>query len=486
MKLPKLLHDIIVIDEPIEIKNLSLDSRSISAGDLFFAYPGTKVDGRQFIDQAIQKGACAVLAEGDAKKEIRQNVPIYYVPHLPTLLSEIAARFYEYPSKKMKIIGVTGTNGKTSCTHFIASCLQQSKLSCGVIGTLGSGLYGHIQAGGLTTPDPISLQKIFFELSKLGAKYVAMEMSSHSLDQGRASEVTCEVGVFTNLTRDHLDYHGTMEAYGNAKKKLFENEKLSHAVINAEDDFGRELITFLKPRNNVVAYSTTPQETTVPLVYTQHLQLDKTGIKAKVFTPWGEGELHLPLMGQFNLSNALAALTTLCLLDMPLSSALSYLSHLTSVPGRMQLLHSHPMIVVDYAHTPDALEKVLRAVRLHCQGKLFCVFGCGGDRDQGKRPLMARVAEQNADHVIVTSDNPRFEEPEKIIADIVKGFVAPEKISIELDRERAIHLAIQLANKEDCILIAGKGAETYQLIRDQKISFSDAAVVAMYLGSEIR
>lgn len=483
MNLSNLLENIITLghDEDLEIDGLALDSRMVKPGDLFFAYQGTQLNGNQFINDAISKGAIAVLTD-DEQKTRNQSIPIFYIANLKEEIAEITNRFFNFPSKKLRMIGITGTNGKTSCSHFIAAALQQVSIPCGVVGTLGNGLYGNIQPGSLTTPDVITLQKTLASLLSQGAKAVAMEVSSHSLDQDRVGGIRFEVGVFTNLTRDHLDYHGTMEAYAAAKRKLFTEMKSKYAVINADDPFGKELIESLS-HQRIFAYSVNRNISlpgSVPLIVAEYVNLDSKGMTARVNTPWGEGSLRAPLIGQFNLSNLLAVVTVLCLFRIPLPLALNCLAHLKSVPGRMQTLGGgdKPLVVVDYAHTPDALEKVLVALKQHCTGKLYCLFGCGGDRDRGKRPLMAKIAESYADVVMVTDDNPRTENPVQIIMEIMEGFAAPQKVTVEHDRSKAIHDIIQSASKGDCVLIAGKGAETYQQIGNDKFEFSDVEKVS--------
>lgn len=469
-----------VFSPDVSIQGIALDSRFIKPGYLFFAYRGKKMDGTQFIDDAIQRGASAILVEGtNQKTEFRKNIPIFYLPNLASVMSGIAARFFGNPSQKIKIVGVTGTNGKTSCTYFIAQALQQCHLTCGVIGTLGSGVYPDIHAGYLTTPDSITLQKTLSEFFLKKVKHAAIEVSSHSIDQGRIQHIDFSVGIFTNLTRDHLDYHGTMEAYGNTKRKLFTHSTMKNSIINIDDPFGRHILFSLANKKNVFAYSTKKEDSTVPLIYADRIELTANGMHFEVVTPWGHGHAHVPLMGKFNVSNVLAVLTTLCLLDIPFKMALASLSSLSSVPGRMQKIqYDHrPLVIVDYSHTPDALEKVLMALRAHVKGKLYCVFGCGGDRDAGKRPMMAKIAENHADFVFVTDDNPRSEDPKDIIKNMMTGFLHPTRPVIEHDRAKAIFEAIHEASEKDCVLIAGKGAEAYQLIGDEKIPFSDVDVV---------
>lgn len=465
------------------ITGLALDSRLVKPGDLFLAYRGTSSDGRLFINQSIANGAKYVLAEKDSAfptSYVEAGVPVVVVERLSQKVSEIAARFYGHPGEAQTIIGITGTNGKTSCSHFIAAMLQDLHKPCGVIGTLGSGVYGNMKPSNLTTPDPITLQHMLASFLAEGVRYVAMEVSSHSLDQGRVNHIPFKVGIFTNLTRDHLDYHGTMEAYGNAKAKLFAFQTMDTAVINADDVFGLHLLQSLQSvRKSLKMYAYTVQPSTievgVPCVSTTHVRRDAAGISANIVTPWGEGELRAKLMGDFNLSNLLAALTALCSQGIPLAQVLQAIASLTPVPGRMQSFggDKKPVVVVDYSHTPDALEKALSALRKHCQGKLYCVFGCGGDRDKGKRPIMASIAERLADVVYVTDDNPRTEDSASIVSNIMQGFSRPDQVIVQHDRSKAIRDVIQYAKMGDCILIAGKGAETYQQIGESKIPFSD-------------
>lgn len=470
-------------DRPLS--GLALDSRQVKEKTLFFAIKGKQLDGRQYIADAIKHGATAVLVDADTAHESltwHDQVPLIPIYQLAKKLGKIAARFYDNPAKSLRIIGVTGTSGKTSCTHFIAQVLQSLKTPCGIIGTLGSGFYDALGTSGLTTPDAVTLQATLRQFVEQGAKAIAMEVSSHSIEQGRVNAIEFEIGIFTNLTQDHLDYHGDLETYADVKRRFLAELPTKHLIINADDAYGRKWIKELGPYKSVVAYSTRKTlsiSTDIPIVYADGVKLTLQGIKAQVHTPWGAGELCLPLIGQFNLSNGLAVLSALCTYGVSLPEALHQLSQLKTVPGRMQTLggHEQPLIVVDYAHKPDALEKVLQALRAHVEGKLCCVFGCGGERDRGKRPLMAKIAETLADHVIVTNDNPRHEKPEDIVTEILKGFSHPERVTIELDRSKAIQNSIQWASANDCVLIAGKGAERYQQIGDEKIPFDDVEKV---------
>jgi len=465
-----------MLESDVTVTGLALDSRLVKPGDLFFACLGTNQDGRQFIPDAIQKGASAILAEMDENQpdlHMHGSIPFFSIKHLNQHVSEIAACFYNYPANSMHIVGITGTNGKTSCAHFLADILHHIHMPCGIMGTLGNGVVGNLLASDLTTPDAITIQKTLAEFRDKGLKYVAMEVSSHSLDQGRVNGIPFTVGIFTNLTREHLDYHHTMEAYYAAKKKLFDDPCLKYAVVSSDDAFGRNIIA---SRQNVISYSMKSSDVDV---FADQVKLTPAGITANLHTPWGEGELHTRLIGQFNISNILAVLTTLCLLKIPFSTVLDSLQNLAPVPGRMQVLggFGKPLVVVDYSHTPDSLEKALSALKEHGQGKLYCVFGCGGDRDKGKRPLMAKTAEQLADFVIVTDDNPRTEDPEQIVQDILKGLSCPDKTIVQHNRSKAIHDAIQYAKAGDTVLIAGKGAETVQLIGNVSFPFSDVAHV---------
>ena len=457
-----------------EISRLVLDSRRIQAGDLFFAIRGASSDGRQYINDALAKGAVAVLVEAERAGEItyQNGIPLIPIQDLKSQIGVLASCFYDHPAKKLRMTGVTGTNGKTSITHFIAQGLGEP---CGVIGTLGSGLYGSLGEAGLTTPDAISLHDMLHHFVQQGVKTVAMEVSSHSIDQGRVNGIEFEMGIFTNLTQDHLDYHGTMEAYAAVKRRFLAELPTQHVIINGDDSYGQRWIEELAHHKSVFAYATQPVEVRVPRVYADKIQTSLQGIKAKVHSPWGEGELVIPLIGRFNLSNVLAVLTVLCFYGIPFEEVLRRLSRLKPTPGRMQTITGPgmPLVVVDYSHTPDSLEKALEALRAHATGKLFCVFGCGGNRDAGKRPIMAKIAERLADRVIVTNDNPRHEKPEDIAQQIMRGFSRPELISVVLDRSKAIENSIQWANANDCILIAGKGAEHYQQVGDEKIHFDD-------------
>jgi len=489
MRLSSLLKDFLSLPTTVDcdVSALTLDSRHVAVNGLFLAIKGSQLDGRKFIDEAISRGAAAVLMEADSAVESiseKHGKPIIPIYQLHNKVGHLAAVFYDYPAKKMQMIGVTGTSGKTSCTHFIAQSLQSLNLPCGIMGTLGNGFYGALGPVGLTTPDAVTLQSTLHQFVTQQAKAIAMEVSSHSIDQGRISGIEFDLGIFTNLTQDHLDYHGDMETYAAVKRRFFAEYPTKQLIINADDVYGRKWISELSQQKNVMAYSLVKQSALTPSIYVEHVESTLEGIEAHVYSPWGQGILSLPLVGHFNLSNALATFAVLGLMDVPFNDILHELSQLEAVPGRMQTLcrQGQPLVVIDYAHKPDALLKVLQTLRQLTQGKLICVFGCGGERDNGKRPLMANIAERWADKVIVTNDNPRHEKPEEIAAQIMQGFSHPERVLVELDRSKAIEISIQWANARDCVLIAGKGAERYQQIGDNKIPFDDMEKASAFLG----
>lgn len=458
-------------ESSVLIRELTLDSRAVKAGDLFLAVPGLHSDGRNFITDAVKRGAAAVAYEAEGAPVMRDSAcTLLPIRGLAGQLSMIAGRFYGEPSRALRLIGITGTNGKTSISQLLAQALERLGEPCGVIGTLGNGFPGHLQASGHTTPDALGVQSTLAELKQQGAKAVAMEVSSHGLDQGRVSALDFDVAVFSNLSRDHLDYHGTLEAYGAAKAQLFAWDSLKARVINLDDAFGRALAA--QPGARLIGYSLSDESATL---YCRSIQFSDQGVVAQLITSQGEGLLRSPLLGRFNLSNLLAVVGALLALNYPLDEVLALLPQLTPPPGRMQRLggEGKPLLVVDYAHTPDALEQVLTALRPHVQGRLLCLFGCGGDRDRGKRPLMAEVAERLADGVLVTDDNPRTEDPEQIFADIRQGVHDVQTVRFMHGRGAAIAQLIGEAQPGDLVLLAGKGHEDYQEICGQRSHFSD-------------
>jgi UDP-N-acetylmuramoyl-L-alanyl-D-glutamate--2,6-diaminopimelate ligase len=454
---------------------IALDSRKVRPGDLFLAYPGEHSDGRRFIAEALAAGACAVAWEKDGYRwDSTLQVVNFPVAGLREKAGAIASEFYGEPSHHLWVVGVTGTNGKTSCSQWIAQSLSSLGRRTAVIGTLGSGFPGALDPGVNTTPDPVTLHSQMDKLRRAGAQAIAMEVSSHGLDQARVESVQFDVGLFTNLTRDHLDYHGDMRAYAAAKARLFAFPQLKHAVVNLDDEFGAELAARIdRSHVNVIGYGFGKGE-----VSGHQLDLSTRGLKLEITTPWGAAQVSSPVVGAFNAHNVLGVLGVLISSDVPLRDAVDSLAHLDPVPGRMQTIRAEhaPLVVVDYAHTPDALEKALETLRglLPAGGRLHCVFGCGGDRDRGKRPVMGEIATRLANRCVITSDNPRTEDPHAIIAGIVAG--AHAGYHVEADRAAAILDALAHAAEKDIVLIAGKGHETYQEIAGRRLPFDDAQV----------
>lgn len=476
------------------ITGLTLDSRAVRPGDVFVALRGTRGHGLEHAEQALEAGAIALLWEPapDVSQlpppltERLGQVPALAIQGLREQIGVIADRFYGSPSKELAVIGVTGTDGKTSCTHFIAASLDGRDGRCGLIGTLGYGLYGELDRASHTTPDAIRVHGLLADMRARGANRVAMEVSSHALDQRRVEGVRFHTAVLTNLTRDHLDYHGDVEAYAAAKRRLFMMPGLRHAVVNLDDALGRELAVGVADSVQVIGYGMEPAHHTLTdsVVRGERLELDARGLLLQVSTPWGSAVIRSALLGAFNASNLLAVLATLVVAGLPFEDACAAVEQLRTVPGRVERFGGEagkPLVVVDYAHTPKALESVLHALRAHSQGRLWCVFGCGGDRDLGKRPLMAAAAERFADRVVVTDDNPRGEDPERIVADILAGFARPDDVMVERDRARAIAHAIGSAAASDVVLVAGKGHEDYQEVDGRRLPFSDREQVRSVL-----
>ena len=469
----------------IAVTGVALDSRQVQPGDAFMALRGTVVDGRQFIDSAIASGAAVVLADGEKLgSEERSGIQIVTVPGLAARVGEIAARFYDNPSAAMYLVGVTGTNGKSTCAYLTAQLLAAHFGSAAVMGTIGNGVWkgGDIQLvdTGLTTADPVRLQRDYAEFYAQGARAGAMEVSSHSLAQGRVHGLEFDTAVFTNLTRDHLDYHGNMAAYGAAKEKLFGLPKLKRGVINIDDPFGAQMVERCKLRGlKTITYGLQSGDLQI-----RELKRLDSGFSVHLITPWGEGELKAPLIGDFNIHNALAVVAAAGAAGMPLDEILAAFENIRPVPGRMERVASDAAdeisVLVDYAHTPDALRAALEAARPYCRGKLWCVFGCGGDRDSGKRAPMGRIAAELSDCAVVTSDNPRGEDPQKIIDDILQG-IDGQQCVVKIDRAEAIAYTIAQAEPGDTVLIAGKGHEDYQLIGGEKLHFCDREQAAAAL-----
>ena len=460
----------------VPVTRLTMDSRDVQFGDVFIALAGTATDGRKFIADAFAKGAVAALAEvanGDSR--------IGAVPNLRMRVSALAARLHGDASAKLPVYGVTGTNGKTTTSQLLAAALTRLHGPTFVLGTLGYGLYGELQPGRHTTPDAIALQRLLAEGFRNGARAAAMEVSSHGLDQGRVEALHFRTAIFSNLTRDHLDYHGTMAAYGAAKRRLFVWPQLQHAVINADDAFGRDLLADSAITAQKFAYGVRAHALSgiAGMVHAERIHYSSEGIMAEIVTPWGRKLLQSPLLGEFNLSNLLAALTALCANGYPLDDVAGVLGTVRPIAGRMERFggSSQPLIVVDYAHTPDALEKALMALRLHCHGKVAVVFGCGGDRDKGKRPEMGALAERFADAVLLSNDNPRSEDPLAIANDIRAGMKAGQSVRFIADRKQAIATMLAELQPGDALLLAGKGHEAYIEADGRRTPYSEVAVV---------
>ena len=469
--------------QDVRISGLSADSRHVNVGDAFFALAGASSHGLHYVPQVLDAGAAAIVFDAPAPLDIAMpaasSVPMIGVHALREQIGAIADRFYDSPSRALVVIGVTGTNGKTSTVQLLAQALSLHGHVAGSIGTLGAGLHGQVIAGERTTPDVIAVHRLLAEMREAGASDVAMEVSSHALDQGRVDAVDFDVAVFTNLSRDHLDYHADMDAYGAAKARLFAREILRAAVLNLDDAHGVSLRAKLPERARCIGVSS--RDNSGATLRAESLQLDASGIAFDLVHGDQRHAIRSPLLGRFNIDNLLAVAGVLLALDWLLADIAAVLPRLQPVDGRMNRIGGdlaangsrQPLVVVDYAHTPDALEQALASLRAHTRGALVCVFGCGGDRDRGKRPQMAAVAERLADRVIVTDDNPRCEDGDAIVAEILSGFARPEAVHVQRDRALAIAGAIGSALSDDVVLIAGKGHETYQESAGVRRAFDD-------------
>ncbi len=471
----------------ISISRLELDSRKIQSGDTFVAIVGHVVDGRKYIETAVKQGANSVLAQAceqypHGHVQWFDATPVIYLNHLDGHLSELAGRLYG--QHQCRLIGVTGTNGKTTITQLIAQWIELLGQKAAVMGTTGNGFLNSLQPAANTTGSALEIQAQLHNLSEQGAQYTALEVSSHGLVQGRVKKLCFSVGVFTNLSRDHLDYHGTMEEYANAKFSLFTEHECHNAVINVDDHVGHEWSVKLE---NAVGVSLQGKPQTARALWATQIYYAETGITLNFDGSWGRGQLHAPLIGEFNASNLMQALASLLSLGFDKEALLNAASSLKPVLGRMELFQvsEKAKIVVDYAHTPDALEKALQALRVHCNGKLWAIVGCGGDRDKGKRPMMAVIAERFADRVILTDDNPRSEDPAEIVKDMLAGLEFPDEAHIEHSRFMAANYAIDNAAADDIILLAGKGHEDYQVLANETVHYSDRESALTLLGLDL-
>jgi UDP-N-acetylmuramoyl-L-alanyl-D-glutamate--2,6-diaminopimelate ligase len=467
-------------DDPA-ITGLALDSREVQPGFLFVALKGDSADGHDYIEHALQRGARAVLTERPWRANgARAERPVVVrLPNARARVGHIAAHFYEHPSRDLGCIGVTGTNGKSSVAWYLAGLLSACGKPAAYGGTLGWVFRDHRRDTLLTTEDAITVQHRLSELRAAGAEWVAMEVSSHALAQQRVDAVEFDIAVLTNLSRDHLDYHGTMERYAAAKRRLFEFSSLSGVVVNVDDVLGVEIAAQRRRAVPLLGFGAGARAD----VRWEALRFHTAGVAGTVHSPWGVHEFELPLYGDFSVANVVAASCAVALAGGSFAQSLEAARSIAPAPGRMQFVRrpGRAAVVIDYAHTPDALVKAAAALQRHAPGRLICVFGCGGDRDRGKRPLMGAAAEQQADVVWVTSDNPRSEPPEEIAAQIQIGFKGRVPVRVELDRERAIAGAIAEAGSGDIVLVAGKGHEDYQEIGGRRLPFSDVERVSAIL-----
>ncbi len=475
-----------LVPDAIHVTGLCLDSRTLKAGDLFLACSGNQTHGANYISKAVAAGAIAIVYEADYSLELpKLNIPVISIENLHAKVGEIAHRFYQYPSNDLKVIGITGTNGKTSVAWFLSEILNQTEKPVGMIGTLGKGLFGSLETTANTTPDPVTVHKALFDFKQLGAEFVVMEVSSHALEQSRVAAVNFYSVIFTNLSHEHLDYHGSMHQYANAKKKLFTDYYSEYKIINIDDELGKQFVKSSTPQ--VITYSLSNENLQLDNCSVANvLKTERGYLQFELESPWGNAIIETGLLGEFNVYNLLATISVLCICGMELDEVANRLRSISNVPGRMESFQEKDkaLVVVDYAHTPDALEKVLKTLKQITQGWLFCVFGCGGDRDQAKRAEMGKVASEYSDHIVLTNDNPRTENPEHIIDDIKEGISESASLYVELDRAEAIAYAISLSNPGDVILVAGKGHEDYQIVGDQTLVFDDRVWVKRLLEAK--
>jgi len=473
----------------IAISGIASDTRDIRDGYLFLACRGNRSHGLDYAAQAIEAGAAAIAYDASTATSLPDvAAPLIPVDTLRSRLGEIANRFYDYPSKSVQVLAVTGTNGKTTVAWLLAQCLRRLGKTCGYAGTVGYGVDEIGGGEGMTTPDVVELQRRLATFRDAGAGYAAVEVSSHALAQDRIDGVVIDTALFTNLSRDHLDYHGDMEAYGEAKASLFLAAQPARRIINVDSDFGLALEKRCGPDVITVSTDTARVDSRSPHLVLRSMHATAHGFAVSVKSSWGNGGFHLPLHGEFNVGNAALVLAALLVEGVALDAACAALAASEAPPGRLQRVEagSGPDVFVDYAHTPAAVESALRALRQHCGGELWCVFGCGGDRDAGKRPLMARAAERSADRIVVTNDNPRGEEPGSIIGAILDGFADHAAVTVIEDRAAAIAWAISAAADNDVVLLAGKGHESYQIIGGERHRFSDYGIAAASLAARER
>lgn len=472
------------------VSGIQLDSRQLREGDVFIALQGETVNGLDYLPQIISSGTAAVLVNAESARPDDSekhdldtaSIAVIRIDDLSLNAGEIVSRFYADPSRSIKVIGVTGTDGKTSVCHLVAQALNENRDNCGVIGTLGWGFTGKLEESGLTTPDAVTLQTALSEFNKAGAGYAAMEVSSHALAQNRVSGILFDVAVLTNLGRDHLDYHGDIKSYRAAKEGLFYQPQLRAAVVNADDEFGISLMARLTDLELTTYGVGEGGERHVRYSGVTH---SPDGLSFLLEYAGQSYPVNSGLLGSFNVANLASTFAVLIVLGLSPDLAARSLASLKPVPGRMETtrLKNGATVIVDYAHNPHALESVLQSVASHVEGRLIVVFGCGGERDQGKRPMMASIAERYAQRCIVTDDNPRNEDGDVIVSQILTGFENPDQVWVERDRRSAIQMAIGDVAAGDLVVVAGKGHEDYQLVGEKRLDFSDSVVVAEMAAS---
>ena len=481
MKLVELLRPWVTTSLPdVDILGLQNDSRQVKPGFLFFAYPGAVADGRLFVSQARKAGAVAVVFDSEEVPEaihFPSDLPCVPVPALGKKLSAIASRFYDYPTESLSVTGVTGTNGKTTIAYQLAQAYGLLGQKAAYVGTLGHGDVQDLQPLMNTTPDALCLQQFLYAYQQSGVKQVCMEVSSHALSQGRVDHIDFTQAIYTNLSHEHLDYHLTMQAYAAAKSQLFGIPSLKWAIINHDDAYGSVMLEKMSPGCQKLSYGLQDGSDVQAVSW----KISMGGSQMTVASPWGQHEVQINLLGKFNIYNSLAVFTSLLADGIAVSDVVDIMDKLQASPGRMEVVAQKPCVIVDYAHTPDALENVLSTLQQLKKARLGVIFGCGGDRDKTKRPMMGRIASQFADFVIVTSDNPRTEDPSDIIAEVADGLLSTTEALTIVDREAAIAKGLSLVDAHDILLIAGKGHEAYQQIGAERFVFSDQAVVRKLL-----
>lgn len=488
MELRKLMKGMTVEAPDLIITDITAHSGRSVPGGLFLAYAGDRHHGLEFIDEAVAANVAAVAWEPSPQvdsPELPDSVVGMAVPDLRDRIGTIADRFFDQPSAALNVTGITGTNGKTTTAWLVAEALNRLGRQGAYLGTLGYGIAPRLTPSGLTTPGCIAVHRRLREMVDAGATDAIMEVSSHGLDQGRIDGVRVRTAVLTNLSRDHLDYHGTLEAYSEAKARLFLETGIETAVLNVGDAFGQALLERLPAGVRTVTVSVTDESQAAADLTAALLESGPDGLRLALSGKFGQAELKSPLWGRFNVENILVATGILLAQEFSLTQAVTALAECVAPPGRMQIVEpapGQPTVVVDFAHTPDALKKALEAVKEHCRGQVWCVFGCGGNRDQGKRSDMGAVAAAMADHTIITDDNPRDENPGAIIREIVAGTGNAAAVEVVQDRSAAIHKAVEMAAADDVVLIAGKGSETVQISGSQNVEFSDLLVARAALG----